>query len=869
MSLRPRLTGRHAGNSRPPAEPPAGDTSDAAEAADDSPATPPGAPSAEDATQEQGVSGGTQADWGPDWGKWGSDWGSDGAAGAPPETKTIEKVPSEAGPDGAVPEGEADSPAAPGRWRHGRARVAALLPVGALAGRLGWLTRWLPTGWLGRRWAQWQAIGDQAGRIFAVVTVLPVLMLAAWLVTGAGLLMGGEFLPMPLLLGAVVVAVGLVMFTARCLPGRWPVPGRPRLVGPRVARDKGAGRAAGWGLAGTVVVAAGFAAWQIAARSPQFIVSRDPGVFLQYGYWIAQHGSLPIPASLAAFGGTHHGLSFSSFGFAGQRSTVVPQFMAGLPIVLSAGLWAHGLLGGTLMSSLLGAFAVLAVGGLTGRLAGPLWAPAGALVLAVTLPEVYTSRSAFSETLAQALLFGGLCLVADSLSSARPRLPAAAGGLALGLTVLVNASLLLELVPAILFAGVLLVGRRRPGIPFTAGLLAGAGLGAGAGYALGVRFVTATAPALGTIGVIAAGALALTLAGAAVALVKPARKRAARWLAARPLRYLPDVAAIIVALALIGLAVRPYLQTAMGAANPYVASLQRTEHLAIAPGRVYSERSLYWLVWYLGVPALLLGVAGLAMVARICIRALLSWRDDTGVARAWALPAAIIGWGCGAVLWQPETVPDQPWASRTLVPVVLPGLVVLAVWAAAWLTARARAQGAGLVAVPAAAACFTLALGVSPAAITFGIGPWQQANPAVRLALTGLAFQRTSQGELGAVQSLCGLIPSGASAVFVDKAAAREFAPVVRGYCDVPTAIVTTGSHTDVEGAITGIIAARRRPVLLASRSAELIQYGVVPRDAVNLTTQQDAHLLVQPPTSTWSIHYSLWLSTPAGVVTG
>ena len=45
---------------------------------------------------------------------------------------------------------------------------------------------------------------------------------------------------------------------------------------------------------------------------------------------------------------------------------------------------------------------------------------------AVTLPEQYTSRSAFARPLAQLLLLGGLCLVADSLTI-RPELDLALG----------------------------------------------------------------------------------------------------------------------------------------------------------------------------------------------------------------------------------------------------------------------------------------------------------------------------------------------------------------------------------------------------------------------------------------------------------
>ena len=85
-------------------------------------------------------------------------------------------------------------------------------------------------------------------------------------------------------------------------------------------------------------------------------------------------------------------------------------------MLLSGGFWLHGISGAALVSPILGALAVLTFGGLAGRLVGPQWAPAAALVLAITLPEVYTSRSAFAEPVLQILLFGGLCLLIDSLT---------------------------------------------------------------------------------------------------------------------------------------------------------------------------------------------------------------------------------------------------------------------------------------------------------------------------------------------------------------------------------------------------------------------------------------------------------------------
>ena len=129
------------------------------------------------------------------------------------------------------------------------------------------------------------------------------------------------------------------------------------------------------------------------------------------------------------------------------------------------------------------------------------------MVLAVTLPEQYTSRSAFVEPLAQLLLLGGLCLVADSLTirSGRTWIPryegwlrwpewlspstaaAALGGLALGLAALASTSVLPDLIPVIPFVGLLAAARRPQALPLGLGVLAGAG------YAIAAIWITAPA----------------------------------------------------------------------------------------------------------------------------------------------------------------------------------------------------------------------------------------------------------------------------------------------------------------------------------------------------------------------------------------
>ena len=57
-------------------------------------------------------------------------------------------------------------------------------------------------------------------------------------------------------------------------------------------------------LLATVAIATGFGVWQAALRSEQVFGVGDPSVYLQYGYWIAKHGTARIPTLASSFGGT-------------------------------------------------------------------------------------------------------------------------------------------------------------------------------------------------------------------------------------------------------------------------------------------------------------------------------------------------------------------------------------------------------------------------------------------------------------------------------------------------------------------------------------------------------------------------------------
>ena len=889
-------------------------------------------------------------------------------------------------------------------------------------------------------------LGEEAGRGFARLTVLPALVMLAWLLPGLLLLLGGEFTPVPMLLIAAPLATALAVNVLHRIPGSWPLdlPGR--------VRERS--WTALFGILGTEIVAALFAAWQLLRSSPSVIDTRTPGAYFQAGYWIAQHGSLVIPGSLHAFGGPHPGLHLSSIGFTAVGGSVVPAVTAGLPMLLAGGFWTSGTGGGEVIAPILGGLAVLSFGGLVGRLAGRRWAPAGALALALTLPELYTSRDAFAEPAVQILLFGGMSLVIDALTFGRraagaaapaaglpddagaaddadgtletnatdaamaadrtartdgsawadeavgideacgtdraseareasetnsadgtdgaseangvsgtesikgaegasgtesikgaegasgtegaggangaggpegadeadgpdgaggelelvraraladtptlelariplagsPDLPSRAvgaltpepmlaglGGLCLGLTSLLSLASLVYLVPVIVVAGVLVVARRKAGIAFCSGVAVGCGYGMAAAYLLARPLADSGGPTLRVIGEDAGGVLLLTVAVLLLRLQPRWLGAVRRVLVRLPLRWLPGLAAVLLVAAVAVLAVRPYFQTVRGALGQaeadYVASLQRIAGLKVDPTRLYSEDTLYWVIWYAGIPTLLLGTFGAAVLLRRCLRSLLAWQDASGTGLNWALPLSVVVGGSAAVLWQPFTLPDQPWASRRLVPVVIPGLILLGTWAAAWLTRRARDRGAGLATAAAVGAFCVAAMALPSVTTSFGVG-LSHSGPGggLRASAGGLAQHSVGVGEDTAVRDLCASLGRSSSVLIVDQRTAEVFGQVIRGMCGVPVAWMgRRSSQAQVDAVLGGILRTGRRPVVLGAKPGQVGAFGGTPMLIMNLVTTQSPHTLTQPPGAPWPARYVIWMAvaSPTGV---
>ncbi len=778
------------------------------------------------------------------------------------------------------------------------------------------------------------------GRAFAAVTVTPALLAVAWLLPGTGLLLAGRLLAVPMVIVFVPLTVALFYFAIGRLPVSWPRfnQAEPGAAPAAAQRKAGVPPVA---LLAMLAIAAAFGLWQAVLRSEQVFVTSDPAVYLQYGYWIAEHGTARIPVSAAAFGGAQ-GLDFATPGFAVSGGSVTPAFMAGLPLVLAGGTWLAGLSGALLMPAVLGACAVLSFAGLVGRLCGAWWAVAGELVLAVGLPEVYTSRAPFSEPLVQVLLFGGLCLFVDSLVTRRLLL-AGLGGLTLGLTVLASVASLGVLLPAFPVIAVLFVAKREQAVPFGAGLVLGIGTGLGAGLVLARAYLSTLSAQLHLIGLsafdcCAVTALILTLAIPAVrGWLRRMFGYQVRVIGFKGQVYLVSLgdlaqwlALVLPVVVLVGLAERPYLQTVRGQADPAmvraVAALQRLEGLPVDGLRQYYESSLHWVLWYLGAPALLLACAGAATLGSRSVEAVLGARSREAVeaveaveaadldpapasaanpgaapapvtnpapasasasasasppatvAGMWGLPLVIVAWSVVTVLWDPSVVPWQPMASRRLVPVVLPGLVLFGVWMSSWLRSRAGAFGASRVALTVVGACCVLALAVPPLVTTLNPGVAKSAGSsssagavtklASRVQLHGVGASATYGGSVAAAAALCAAIGPSASVLVTQASTAATFAPVIRGMCGQPVALVVPAPTAaafaaELGQAVRSVEQAGRRPVLLGPTKSSVSLPGALPQQAVALRTSGDAQSLTGAPADTWPVSYAAWLAVP------
>jgi hypothetical protein len=166
--------------------------------------------------------------------------------------------------------------------------------------------------------------------------------------------------------------------------------------------------------------------------------------------------------------------------------------------------------------------------------------------------------------------------------------------------------------------------------------------------------------------------------------------------------------------------------------------------------------SLEWFTRYQGLVPVLMGILGIAATAWLILRR----KADRRIPILIALLTVSF-----AYLWRPTITPDQLWAMRRFVPIVLPLVFIFTV-----LIGRVLLH--------------VVQLRLIAKAVTFGVLIFALAYAGV----TGwnVAGVRTQVGVLAAIHSFCESLPP-SSAVLMDQTALVTLPGAIRTMCDVPT----------------------------------------------------------------------------------
>lgn len=598
------------------------------------------------------------------------------------------------------------------------------------------------------------------------------------------LLQFGAFRPVLVLplgvVGAAVVARGVALTRQEALAGpRW--------------------------LDGAAVLAAlAFAAFNARYSAQNIDVFRDPALYAITGQWLVHHGSLPVPVHPEVFGPVK-GVSFFSQGFDPSRvpGFVQPQFGNLLSGLLAVGGWLGGERLLLKLNPLISGAALLAFYGLARQYAGRLWALAAIGALAVSLPELHFSRNSYSEPVTMLFIVGGLALLREA--QRRGRLTGyGLAGLVLGSAVLARIDGFFFLLAVPVFAATVLAaapGDRRLQTARQAGVfLLGAAVPATVAMANLVKLSPGYLDNLGSeLGMISKAALAVTVLGAA-AVALAWRTRLLHRFAAATARWLPAVgAAAVVVLAALA-ASRPlwYVGRTPGAPESqthYITFLQKANHLPLDGTRSYAEQTMQWFWWYYGPVTLTLGVLGVAFAAHWLLK-----RGDLRLVAPLAtfLPAALL------YVTVPSIVPDQVWAMRRYLPVVIPGLLVAAAWALSLIARRSRAA-------------FAAALAVACVMVLF------PAYVSARVALV-----RDGVPQLVEADNLCQNLP-GNAALLLTGSLANTYQQTARSYCDgVAVAGIAQPARATL-GQVQAAALAHGRKLYVAATDRAAIPTEVMP----------------------------------------
>lgn len=487
--------------------------------------------------------------------------------------------------------------------------------------------------------------------------------------------------------------------------------------------------------------------------------TRDPATYLITARWLVDHPTLQIPTHLEIFGSPPGG-----FGDTGGFAPVAPGTLNAqgnhlLPALSAMFAWVFGKAALFDANTFFTALALLAFFGLARRIVAPLLALALLIALATSMPVIYVGRDSFTEPLTLLFLIGALALLHRGYRSGRVA-DFALAGLAGGSAAMARIDSYGGLIG--LVAGVtvyvVVTADRRAAVMRALAFAAGAGLTTLLGWLDLVRLARQYYGSQHHNIVLLLLALFVVVLASPVVITLGWRPGVRRWLAREDVRrrFVRGFNGLLIVVFVL-LATRPLWQTTRGAFNLNLENMQRRWNHQVDGTRTYHEQTVHWLALYFGWGTLAVAVLGYAVLIAAFVRQ-----------RRYALSGVLaMGLSMSALyLWNGQIAPDQPWAMRRYVPVIIPLLLV--------------AAGAALEAAWRARRWAWVSRVLVVAAVAYGVTfPWRVTTP--------MRHVRDELPQLSQLQAICRAIGPHAAVLEADEATVFGYGQTLRSFCDVPT----------------------------------------------------------------------------------
>lgn len=427
-------------------------------------------------------------------------------------------------------------------------------------------------------------------------------------------------------------------------------------------------------------------------RSETVITGRDGGTYAATAAFLVEGDDLFPEAVEEPFIGQD--LDYLAPGFVVRPDgTFWQQFLHATPATYAVFGELFGMSAIFGINAFISGIGVLALFALGRRFMSGWWALLACALIAGSLPFAYYARGSMSEMASLTLAAGGVWAAHVALSG-HPRVSLGAG-LLLGATAMVRVDMWMIGISLALLAFTTTWFREEQAAWVATRLFTGFFIAA----AIGLIDLTFFAePYLANVGklLLALIVVAVVVRAAVPAAATAGMRRLAELVQRHSAALGAAVGAMFIAFVAYRWFIRPLLGPITGGGAYDLEAIQIAEGNPVEPGRNYRELSVWWLAWYLGIPVLIAGFVAMAGGLRRSIA-----RGQASLRMA----ILILIVPLLTYIIRPSINPDQIWAIRRFLPVVIPGVTIAAValaalgWSKLARGSRARTLTVGLVAV--------------------------------------------------------------------------------------------------------------------------------------------------------------------------